>query len=201
MPAHATHNRRDVLVGSTVALGLLLGPAGIGQALGQELAPTPACTDGDEPTLPQTEGPFYTPHAPQRIDLREPNHGGRAVALGGYVLTRRCRPVAGALVELWHADERGEYDTRGFRYRGHQFTDSGGRYRFLTIMPASYSGRTRHYHVRVQAPGQRVLTTQLYFPGEPLNRRDRLFRRELLLRVAESGAGLAAQFDFVLDLR
>jgi protocatechuate 3,4-dioxygenase beta subunit len=55
-------------------------------------------------------------------------------------------------------------------------TDAAGRYRFLTIMPASYEGRTRHLHVKVQAPGGRVFTTQLYFPGEAHNRSDRLFR-------------------------
>jgi len=116
-------------------------------------------------------------------------------------MTRSCRPVERALVDLWHADEHGDYDNSGFRYRGHLFTDSDGRYRFRTIMPALYPGRTRHYHVKVQAPQQSVLTTQLYFPNEPTNRRDGLFRRELLMRVAEAGDGLSARFDFVLDLR
>jgi protocatechuate 3,4-dioxygenase beta subunit len=76
-----------------------------------------------------------------------------------------------------------------------------GRYRFRTILPALYTGRTRHYHVKVQAPEQRVLTTQLYFPDEPTNRRDGLFRRELVMRVAEAGDALSARFDFVLDTR
>ena len=89
----------------------------------------------------------------------------------------------------------------GFRYRGHLFTDDAGRYRFRTILPALYPGRTRHYHVKVQAPQQPVLTTQLYFPDEPGNSRDGLFRRELVMRMAEAGDGLSAQFAFVLDLR
>jgi protocatechuate 3,4-dioxygenase beta subunit len=46
-----------------------------------------------------------------------------------------------------------------------------------------------------------VLTTQLYFPDEPTNRRDGLFRRELVMRVAEAGDGLAARFDFIVDMR
>jgi protocatechuate 3,4-dioxygenase beta subunit len=53
----------------------------------------------------------------------------------------------------------------------------------------------------VQAPQQGVLTTQLYFPDEPTNRRDGLFRRELVMRVAEAGDALSARFDFVLDMR
>jgi Protocatechuate 3,4-dioxygenase beta subunit len=76
-----------------------------------------------------------------------------------------------------------------------------GAYRFRTILPALYPGRTRHYHVKVQAPQQPVLTTQLYFPDEPGNSRDGLFRRELVMRVAEAGDGLSAQFAFVLDVR
>jgi len=46
-----------------------------------------------------------------------------------------------------------------------------------------------------------VLTTQLYFPNEPQNLRDGSFHPELLMRVAEAGPGMAARFDFVLDLR
>jgi len=180
------------------ASGLSLGFA---PAFGQELAPTPQCHDGDEPTIRQTDGPYFKPNSPQRADLVEPNSKGRPLELSGQVLTRACRPVARALVDLWHADERGEYDNSGFRYRGHLFTDGEGRYRFRTILPALYTGRTRHYHVKVQAPDRPVLTTQLYFPDEPANRRDGLFRRELVMRLAEAGDGLAGRFDFVLDLR
>ena len=58
-----------------------------------------------------------------------------------------------------------------------------------TIVPGGYPGRTRHFHVKVQRPGGRVLTTQLYFPGEPLNRRDGLFDERLLLRLAAPASG------------
>jgi protocatechuate 3,4-dioxygenase beta subunit len=139
--------------------------------------------------------------SPLRADLVEPNSKARRVELSGQVLTRSCRPVARALVDLWHADESGEYDNAGFRYRGHLFTDAEGRYRLRTILPALYSSRTCHYHVKVQAPQQGVLTTQLYFPDEPMNRRDGLFRRELVMRIAEAESELTAQFDFVLDIR
>jgi protocatechuate 3,4-dioxygenase beta subunit len=188
-----------LLSAGTLAAGLGIARADIGFA--QELSPTPACHDGDEPTVRQTEGPFYKPRSPARVDLREPGGRGRPIELAGFVLSRRCRPLSEALVDLWHADERGDYDNSGFRYRGHVLTGADGSYRFRTIMPAVYPGRTRHYHIKVQAPGSRLLTTQLYFPDEPENRRDGLFRRELLMRVAGDGDGLAARFDFVLDLR
>ena len=192
----ATRRRFLVAAGSLTAA---LGFAREGEA--QELAPTPACDDHGAATLRQGEGPFFKPLSPERADLREQGAPGRPVELSGLVLTRRCRPLVGAVVDLWHADDKGVYDTAGFSNRGHLVTGSDGAFRFRTIMPAVYSGRTRHYHFKVQAPGSRLLTTQLYFPNEPENRRDPLFRRELLMRTGEAGDGLAARFDFVLDIR
>lgn len=192
-------NRRRFLVATGGALAA--GGLPFDGVFAQELPPTPACDDGDEPTLRQTEGPFFKPRSPERSDLRDAPAGGTPVELTGFVLSRGCRPLAGALVDLWHADQHGDYDNSGFRYRGHQRTDGSGRYRFRTIRPAVYVGRTAHYHVKVQAPGSRLLTTQLYFPDESANRRDRMFRTELLMKVAEAPAGMAARFDFVLDLR
>lgn len=193
------NRRRFLLTAGTLAAGCGLYPAD--EAFAQELPPTPECRDGDEPTVAQTEGPFFKPLSPERVDLREKGTRGATVELTGRVLTRRCQPVPRALLDLWHADERGDYDNRGFRYRGHQFADANGVFRFRTIRPARYTGRTAHYHVKVQAPGGRILTTQLYFPDEPGNARDFLFRRELLMRTAKAGGALAARFDFVLDMR
>lgn len=131
----------------------------------------------------QTEGPFFTPNSPLRASLVEAGSKAQRFLVTGRVLSPQCKPVANALVDLWHADEEGAYDNQGYRYRGHQFTDSEGRYRFETIVPALYPGRARHYHVKVQAKGGRVLTTQLYFPGDPGNRRDGLYRPELERRL------------------
>ena len=192
----ATRRRFLFNTGILVA-GWKLSSAGV--ALTQELAATPDCRDGDEPTVPETEGPFFKPESPQRSDLRVPATKGKPFELSGYVLTKRCRPVLGAVVDLWHADENGEYDNIDFRYRGHVITEPDGAFRFHTIVPALYPGRTRHYHVKVQAPSSHLLTTQLYFPNEPRNSRDSLFQRELLMRVAN--AGDAGRFDFVLNVR
>ena len=191
--------RRFLLNTGILAAGWELSSAGA--VLTQQLAPTPACHDGDEPTIRQGEGPFFKPKSPERSNLHEPGAGGRPFELSGFVLTRRCRPLGGAVVDLWHADDKGQYDDTGFRYRGHVTTGPDGAFRFRTIMPAVYPGRTRHYHVKVQAPGSRLLTTQLYFPDEPANRRDGLFQQALLMRVANAGEGLDGRFDFVLDMR
>jgi protocatechuate 3,4-dioxygenase beta subunit len=169
--------------------------------LAQELAPTPSCRDGDEPTVRQTEGPFFKPKSPERSDLREAGTKGNPLELSGFVVTRSCHPLRGAVVDLWHADENGEYDNVGFRYRGHVITGPEGAFRFRTIVPALYPGRTRHYHVKVQAPGSHLLTTQLYFPNEPANLRDGLFQRELLMRVADGSDAVDGRFDFVLNIR
>jgi protocatechuate 3,4-dioxygenase beta subunit len=141
----------------------------------------------------QTEGPFYRPSTPKRSSLVE--KGPPALVVTGRVLSKDCKPLANALLDFWHADEQGDYDNQGFRYRGHQFTDADGRYRLETILPAVYPGRTRHIHVKVQPPGGRLVTTQIYFPGEAQNARDGLFRNELAMRMQEQGAG---RFDFVL---
>ncbi|MGH6923256.1 MAG: intradiol ring-cleavage dioxygenase [Propylenella sp.] len=179
------------------AAGLIALPrAALGQA---ELPATPACDDGDEPTPRQTEGPFFTPNSPERAELIEPGMAGTPIVLAGFVLTRGCQPIPGAPVELWHADDSGEYDNVGFRLRGHQFADANGRYRFETIVPGLYPGRTRHFHLKYQAPNERVLTTQLYFPGEPRNTRDRIFHPDLVLQVTQA-PGLTARFDAVLDV-
>jgi protocatechuate 3,4-dioxygenase beta subunit len=189
--------RQLLLAGALTAAGIGVGARA---AMSQGLPPTPACSDGDAPTRSQTPGPFYKPRSPQRSDLGEPGSKGVPFELSGLVLTRSCRPVDHALVDLWHADENGDYDNKGFRYRGHVFADAAGRYRFRTIVPGMYPGRTRHFHVKVQAPQRPVLTTQLYFPNEPGNRRDGLFDRKLLMRVVAAGDGRTGRFDFIVNL-
>jgi protocatechuate 3,4-dioxygenase beta subunit len=163
-----------------------------------QLDATPACGDDDEPTLAQTEGPFFTPNSPMRASLLESGMTGEPLTVEGYVVDRSCRPTSGALLDFWQCDDRGVYDNTGYRLRGHQFADSGGRYRLETILPGLYTGRTRHIHVKVQAPGGRVLTTQLYFPGEPDNQRDGIFNPALLLAMDASGR--RGSFQFVLDV-
>ena len=162
------------------------------------LTPTPACDDGDEPTRPQTEGPFYSPDTPRRRSLLEDGLQGERLALTGGVVDSRCRPIPRALLDFWQADANGDYDTEGFRLRGHQFTDRRGRYRLDTIVPALYTGRTRHIHVKAQRSGGEVLTTQLYFPGEPANQSDPIFDAALLMNVRRAGTARRATFTFVL---
>lgn len=180
----------------TTALALPL--VTIGPASGRALPLTPACGEKPGRTPSQTEGPFYTARSPRRSSLVEPGSKAERLVLTGVVLSPQCKPVANALLDFWHCDEAGEYDNQGFRYRGHVFADAQGRYRLDTIVPGEYPGRTRHIHAKLQTAGGRVLTTQLYFPDEPRNRSDGMYRGELAMQVAHKDGRRAAIFDFVV---
>jgi len=160
---------------------------------GRALAQTPAC---GRQTARQTAGPFFKPDSPMRTLLTEKDSKGEKLVVSGVVLSTTCKPVANALLDFWHADELGDYDNRGFHYRGHQFTDAEGRWRLETIVPAEYPGRARHIHVNVQAPGKRILTTQLYFPKNFGHHDDGLYRPDLEMKMAARDAG---RFDFVVE--
>jgi protocatechuate 3,4-dioxygenase beta subunit len=195
-----TGTRRRFLGGlATTALTGLALPVVPRLASGQELPLTPACGDEDDLTPAQTEGPYYTPNSPERSMLREAGMAGTPIVLTGFVLSPSCRPIPRALVDLWHADDQGHYDNDGYRLRGHQFSNDSGRWRFDTIVPGLYPGRTRHFHVKFQAPGGPVLTTQLYFPDEPANERDRIFDAALLLDI-DLGPEMIGRFDAVLGV-
>jgi protocatechuate 3,4-dioxygenase beta subunit len=195
---HAPPRRQFLrILGMPAALALGLTPKAVAQT--QSLRPTPSCASA-EPTPRQTEGPYFKPASPSRTSLLERGMAGTTIVISGLVMSTDCKPVARALIDVWQADDRGEYDNVGFTLRGHQFTDEGGRYRFETVVPGVYPGRTRHIHVKVQAPGRPVLTTQLYFPGEPQNQRDGLFNQALVLPVRESSDGKVATFDFILRM-
>ena len=190
--------RRDFfrfLTGMTTALGLARAS---GHVHAQTLQPTPSCPDGAEPTPRQTEGPYFKPASPERASLLEPGMNGVRIVVTGVVRLASCQPVPRALIDVWHADDRGDYDNAGYRLRGHQFTDDRGRYRLETIVPGVYPGRTRHFHLKVQAPKGPVLTTQLYFPGEAANASDPIFKRDLVLHVRDGAEGKTGTFDFVL---
>ncbi|WP_138517654.1 intradiol ring-cleavage dioxygenase [Limnobacter alexandrii] len=187
--------RRTILQASA---GLLI--AGPMLAQRHVLAQTPECTDN--PTPRQIEGPYYTPQTPRRSNLTD-GLPGEILLLEGRVLSTTCQPIPNAIVDLWSCDAKGEYDNAGFKLRGHQITDAQGRFRFETLMPGSYGNssfrRTPHLHVKVQGPGTPLLTTQLYFPDQPLNQRDGFFSPALLVKWTRNQS--QAVFDFVLPVQ
>lgn len=165
------------------------------------LAPTPECGDDDdfETTRAQTEGPFYTPETPERTSFLEDGLPGTELFVTGYIYSPDCQPVPGALIDFWHCDDAGVYDNEGYTLRGHQFAAGDGRYELTTIIPGVYPGRTRHIHVKVQAPNGPVLTTQLYFPDEPGNAFDGIFDERLIMDVSDDDDRKVAFFTFVVE--
>lgn len=143
-----------------------------------------------QPTPRQTEGPFYPVSLPEDSDfdlLRNGSLGytrGQPAWVEGSVTDLQGKPVAGAQVEIWQCDEAGHYHHPGnggkadpaFQGFGRVTVGADGRYRFRTIRPVAYSGRTPHIHVKVKLASRELLTTQLYVASDPHNERDFLWR-------------------------
>lgn len=134
----------------TTGLAICLATAAGGSAA----AAQERCT----PTKPDSLGPFYVEGAPERSQT------GRGLIVSGTVKSQDCRPLAGARIEWWAANSRGEYDEA---HRATQRADERGAYRYETDFPGRYPGRPPHLHVKVSAPGHRPLVTQVYpTPGQ-----------------------------------
>jgi protocatechuate 3,4-dioxygenase beta subunit len=171
-------------------------------AQAQQSQTTSALTVGQTQTLTvaQTEGPYFKTNSPERTSLVDDGMQGTLLTLTGQVLAQDGTPVAGALVDFWQANSTGAYDNSGYTLRGHQYTDANGQYTLTTIVPGLYPGRTRHIHVKVQAPNSPLLTTQLYFAGEPRNATDGIFDPSLVLNPQTNPDGTqSATFNFVVN--
>lgn len=178
-------------------------------------------------TPAQPAGPFY----PVELPLDDDNdltqvRGQKKSALGqitdltGRILDRNGRPLRDLRIEIWQCDVNGRYrhprdpgnqpKDPGFQGFGHTLTDSHGRYRFRTIRPAPYPGRTPHIHVAVFPIDETPFVTQLYIADEPRNASDFLYQRvpaeyrhlvsTEFKRSMVAQAELAAEWDVVLGI-
>jgi protocatechuate 3,4-dioxygenase, beta subunit len=208
-------DRRLLLTTAAAAAASLILPKSL---LAAELVVTPG----------QTEGPFYPVAFPADMDNDLVRVTGQAAqALGqvihvtGRVTDARGQPRPGSVVEIWQCDANGIYRhpraagqgriDHAFQGYGRTQVDEQGRYRFRTIRPVPYPGRTPHIHFAVHVPGQGRLVTQMYIDGEPLNARDGVLnnirdpraRRSVIVPLitsasVEAGA-LQGSFDIVVD--
>ncbi len=172
-------------------------------------------------TPSQTEGPFYPVAIPRDSDFDLLKNGNLSYAKGepawvsGQVVDVQGKPVSGAQVEIWQADADGHYDhprdgsknDPAFQAFGKVIASADGGYRFRTIKPVPYTGRTPHIHFKVRLGGREALTTQLYVQGDAGNAKDFLWRnlrddeREALTVPFVRGAdGLQARFEIVLEV-
>ena len=177
-------------------------------------------------TPPQSSGPFYPDLKPEdddsdltRVSGQPGIASGEITELVGKVLDADGQGIRGARVEIWQCDINGRYrhsrdrnpnkPDPAFQGFGHSTTGDDGGYRFHTIKPAPYPGRTPHIHYLVMIPGQGHLVTQLYVEGEPRNQSDFLFNRlsaesrraaSAKFEANPSSGLLKARFDIVLGL-
>lgn len=205
-------SRRALLVRSAGLIAVTSAPAWLmpARAQGTALRPTPS----------QTEGPYYPVRFPADTDADLLRTGtarygkGQAAWVTGTVTDTRGTPLAGGVIEIWQCDQDGHYHHPGdgdradpaFQGFGQVTLGRDGRYRFRTLKPAPYSGRTPHIHVKVRLDGETLLTTQFYVQGDPGNARDFLWRRldaqaqAALTRPFVNGAdGLTADYPVIVQ--
>ena len=182
-------SRRDAVraIGGTLALGKL------------SLAKSREFLETEE----NIEGPFYKKGAPARSNLVDKGMKGIPFELTGRVYSTRGEALSGAVLDVWQADDGGNYDNSGYTLRGVVTVNANGAYTLETILPKHYqtgpnSYRPAHIHLKLRAPGCAELTTQLYFRGDQYNEADAFVRPSLMLSPKESAGGKKASFDFVL---
>lgn len=207
-------SRRGLLVGASISAGLLP----LSSAFAADAVPTPH----------QTEGPFYPTGFPADMDNdlvqvrdQQARAMGEILHLKGRVIAVDGRPLAGTLVEIWQCDAWGLYDhprqsgrdrrDSAFQGYGRMMADAEGFYRFRTLKPVAYPGRTPHIHLKAATGDGRLLTSQFYIASDPQNERDGVFRgaarqpgqRERIEMRLESAPGietgaLATKMDIVI---
>jgi protocatechuate 3,4-dioxygenase beta subunit len=177
------------------------------ESLGAAVCLAPFALAAGTPEFIETEdnqeGPYYKAGAPKRWALVDKGMPGTPFELTGRVFNTKGTPLAGAEVDVWQANDSGDYDNSGFTLRGIVIADENGVYKLQTILPKHYktgpnSYRPAHIHFKLRAPGCKELTTQLYFKGDRYNAVDTSVRPSLILRPKDLGKSQSANFQFVL---
>jgi catechol 1,2-dioxygenase len=176
------------------------------------------------------EGPYYVPDAPElgadaTLPMRE-GEQGTPLLFQGQVTNCSGEPLAGAKVEIWHADDEGFYSQFApgipeWNLRGTVIADEQGNFKIHTMEPAPYqiptdgscgkliaaagwhAWRPAHLHLKVSAPGHQLITTQLYFAGDAHVDDDiaSAVKPELVLDPTPTGDGNGREvtYNFALD--
>lgn len=175
-------SRRTIIIASAAAAGVIAVSANVLNKLGGPARRTLSAAEKNacSITVAAVEGPYWVSGMPEVKDgnTNFTKLEGSPIEITGCVYDGldASKPLANAEVEIWHADNSGNYHPNGngqstnykteeLALRGHVKTDATGAYRIATISPGEYSGRVRHYHFKIRATGKSVLTTQLIFPA------------------------------------
>jgi protocatechuate 3,4-dioxygenase beta subunit len=159
-----------------VAGGAVAGVAGCATKSSSlvDATPTPDASGACLPTQGDVKGPFFLAGAPMRMTIAELSEPGERLALSCLVLGPDCAtPLANVHVDVWQADRDGNYHdaSEQYRLRGQLVTDALGAFRIETVRPGAYlqagGYRPAHLHFTFTHPAHRVLTTQIYFAGDP----------------------------------
>jgi protocatechuate 3,4-dioxygenase beta subunit len=202
--------------GSGGAAGGSTGLAGVGGAAGEGGAVddgggSGAEDGGDggpamcEPSAGNVEGPYYRTGAPANNTFVDDQTPGTRLVISGHVLDPSCQPIAGALLDIWQANNDGVYDAVGYNFRGTITVGADGAYQLNTVIPGRYldnggaNYRAQHLHFKVSAPGFVFLTTQLFFSGDPFLRGDAFNEPSMVVDLDDFARTYAeGHFDFVL---
>jgi protocatechuate 3,4-dioxygenase beta subunit len=154
-------------------------------------------------TEPTVQGPEYTANPPVRQgqDFAQGIPGERLVLSGKVLNHMTCKPVQGAVLDIWQTNSTGDYDYKGFNLRGKIVTDKDGNYVLNTVYPESLQldniTRPSHIHVIVGVPGQPLITTQVYFEDQP---NDAYLKDSLIVKpVIDANGTKIAHFDFLVE--
>lgn len=184
---HKTDDRRQEFILLSDTLGASMQTIAINNA---------AVADATEATV---FGPFFVDSAPEIECGGDIGHGasGEPCWVEGTLRDTEGRPIPGARIDVWEADDDGfydvQYDDERTAARGHLFTDQDGCYSFWAITPTPYpiphdgpvgamleaTGRSpmraAHLHFMVQAAGYRTLVTHIFVEGDDLLSADAVF--------------------------
>lgn len=193
---------------------MVIPPDWIGNTAGSLLQRTPSVVLGPYYPIPTPDGAGSDLRGPA-AEVAPPS--GITLTIRGRVLNQAGMPVAGASVEIWQANAEGRYrhasDPKritardGFAGYGCMRTGMDGRYEFHTVKPGAYEygGEVRAPHIHFQVTGNTDrLVSQMFFPGDPLNEKDRFLRMssrpQMLVGrlLPATGSGLLVEWDIVV---
>ena len=170
-------------------------------------------------TPPQSTGPFYK--LPSKIFNNDMTNNGKAIGkkikVYGKILDNKCKPISNAVLDIWQANSFGKYNhqadlsqsKKDNNFNGYMrlLSDKNGEYSFNTILPGSYKvskdfTRTPHIHFKI-TNNKKQLTTQMYFKGYDMNKKDFLFKstinnNALEATIDESFSKLTYKFDLII---